>query len=164
MSKLTISVNADVGGFPATQFSEFDFAGLTSFNGQLVMCNDEGIFEYSGDVDEVGGEGIAISAWFEIVTTDFGVLNQKRIRAVLGSGLFAGDMLLMVSMDDGSFTSYAISEDQTMEQSAFKRFVNRAQKGSHITIRFENVLGADFSVDALEAIVMLLHNKPSGLM
>ena len=156
MSKLTVRANADVENFPVTQFTEFDYLGLTSFNGQLVMCDASGIYTHSGSDDN----GVDIDAWFEIATTDFDILNQKRIRAVLGSGLFSGDIILSVAFDDGSFDDYAVSESQQLNQSVWKRFINREQVGAHVKIKISNVDGADFSIDTLTAVIILLHNLP----
>lgn len=156
---MIVSVNTNNEEALVSQFTDFDYLDITMFNGNLVMCSADGVFEYSGDTDS----GVGIESWFELATTDFNILNQKRIRAVLGSGLFEGNMLLSVSMDDGTFVDYAISEDQRLNQSVWKRFVHREQKGCHVTVKISNANGGDFSIDTLDAILMLLHNKPSGL-
>jgi hypothetical protein len=157
--RATINANIDEREFPFTQFNDFCFNDMASFGGKLVLVDDDGIYEYGGGQDD----GVDIGAWFEIATTDFNVLNQKRLRAILGSALFDGDMIVSVKFDDGGFEGYHLVEDKDLDNYAFKRTINRAQKGCHVTIRFNNVAGSDFSIDAVDAIVVLLHNKPMGL-
>lgn len=153
---INLSINANGEGFPATQFLDFCYLDVTSFNGKLIMCDANGLFEHSGSDDN----GVAIDAWFEVATTDFDILNQKRLRAVIGSGLFTGNIVLGVSFDDGSYTDYPIVTNQVLDQTAWKRFVNREQVGAHVRVKVSNVDGSDFSVDTLTAIAVILHNLP----
>ena len=156
MSKLTISANIDVDEAPFTEFDEFDYLGLTSFNGELVMCSADGVFEYGGSDDD----GADIDAWFEIALTDLGILNQKRLRSVICSGIFSGAMTLSISIDDGAFVDYLVDPNSSLVHSTWKEVIRRAQRGTHIKIKMSNIDGVDFSIDAVDATVIVLHNLP----
>jgi hypothetical protein len=156
MSKLTLSVNVDEEVAPVTEFDAFDYLGLTSFNGELVMCSADGIFEYGGSADA----GADIDAWFEVALTDMGILNQKRLRAILCSGVFSGEMLVSVSFDDETFVDYLVDASTSLNHSTWKEIINRAQRGTHVKIKMSNIDGSDFSIDAVDAVVVVLHNLP----
>jgi hypothetical protein len=158
MSKLILDTNVDVKGFPTTQLTGMNFTGLTRFKGKIIGCGASGIVELgSGDLDNT----TAISAWFEIAINDIGMLNQKRLRSVLGSGMFStGDLHLIVTMDDGAEETYDVETLSGEKQSTFKRYLDRMQRGSHARLKVQNIAGADFAIDALDAVVVLLHGKP----
>jgi hypothetical protein len=156
MSKVVLSINASEEGFPVTEFDDFCYAGLCSFNGKLLGCSADGVFAYEGDDDD----GVDVASWFEIATTDFGVLNHKRLRSVLCSGLFSGDMVVSIAMDDGSYVDYPVNESTLLNQSTWKQGINREQRGAHVKVKVSNIDGADFSIDAMDAVVILLHNLP----
>ena len=147
-------------GFRPSQYSNYNFNSMCKFGDKYLGANENGIFELnSGELDVAA----LIESIIELLTTDLGVSNQKRIRSVYVGYEADGDLLLVVYDDDSNQREFILDPNHTdNEQSSAKVPVGRDGKGRYWTFRIENIAGADFSIDNIELVPILLNCKPSG--
>jgi hypothetical protein len=139
-----------------TQYSNFSFNSMCKFGDEYVGCNDFGVFTLDGDTDN----GVDIYALFELMSTDFGVANQKRIRKLYLGYETSGDLVVFVKDDDNNVRRYTVDAalaDQ--RQHSVKVPVGRDGKGRYWSFGVENVRGCDFSIDSIDALVAVLPTK-----
>jgi len=140
-----------------TQYMHFNFDSLVRFGDAYLGCNELGIFALGGNSDN----NIDIDSFFELLTTDFGIPNQKRIRKAYLGYEANGSLVLEVKDDENNsrrFTVESILEDQ--RQYSAKVPIGRNGKGRYWTFKIENVSGCDFSVDSIDALITVLAKKP----
>lgn len=142
-----------------TQYTNYDFNSMVKFGDTFLgACNngiDDGIFELDGDTDN----GDYIGAYFEPITTDFGISNPKKVRFIFLGYEAEGDLIVTLSADEGSEQSYTVDSQKTGQQ---RRRVptNRNMQGRYIMSRISNVLGCDFALDAMDVTIIIM---PHGL-
>jgi hypothetical protein len=143
-----------------SQYANYDFNSMCEFNGAYIGANESGIFTLdSGDLDNTS----LIEAFFELPTSDFGIENQKRIRSFYIGYETNGELLLTVKDDDDNQRSWLVPVIHLDEkQHTVKVNGSRSGKGRYWMIRIENLAGADFSIDSISVLPILLNRKPSG--
>lgn len=144
-----------------SQYINYNFDSMCKFGDVYLGCNSSGIFELGGNKDELTD----IDAFFELVTTDFGITNQKRIRKAYLGYEASGSLVLEVRDDEDNVRRYilpALLEDQRQHGASIP--IGRNGKGKYWTFKLENVGGCDFSVDSLDALVTILSKKPGKTM
>lgn len=141
----------------SSQYIHYNFDAMCKFGDTYLGCNEAGIFALDGDSDN----NIKIDAFFELLTTDFGIPNQKRIRKVY-LGYEASGSLVLEVLDDGNnsrrYTVESSLKDQ--RQSNAKISVGRDGKGRYWTFKVENINGCDFSLDSIDVLMTILNKKP----
>lgn len=143
-----------------SQYGNFDFNSFAMIGGKLYGASDDGLFLLEGDDDD----GVAIPALLELVKTDFGSSHQKRLRKGFVGYETAGELSLTTLNDDGNSRTVTLPTTRTaMEQQGSRLPVTREGKGRYWTLRIENVLGCDFSLDHIEVTEYTLNRKPSGV-
>ena len=139
-----------------SQFTNYNFNSMCKFGDSYLGANENGLFLLnSGDKDNTTN----IASRFRTMTNDFGYSHQKRIRSLYVNGEFAGNMLLIVRNDGGNEREYTI-EMSDLLQKGYKKSIGRDGKGRHFDFEFQNVDGADFSIDLIEIIPIILARKP----
>lgn len=144
-----------------TQYVNYNFDSMCKLGDVYLGCNELGIFSLQGDTDS----DVHIDAFFELLTTDLGIPNQKRIRKAYLGYEASGSLVLEVKDDEDNvrrFTIEASLNDQ--RQHGVRVPVGRDGKGRYWTFRLENVGGCDFSVDSLDALIMVLGKKSGKTM
>jgi len=139
-----------------TQYANYSFDALCQFGDVYLGSNDAGIFSLDGNTDN----GIHIAAFFELLLTDFGIPNQKRIRKAYLGYEASGSLVLEAKDDDNNVRRYTVGaalDDQ--RQYGVHVPVGRDGKGRYWTFRLENVDGCDFSVDSIDVLVTVLARK-----
>ena len=139
-----------------TQYANYSFDAMCKFGDVYLGCNELGIFTLDGDTDN----NVHIAAFLELLLTDFGIPNQKRIRKIYLGYEASGSLVLEVRDDDDNarrFTVEAALDDQ--RQHGVRVPTGRDGKGRYWTFRLENVDGCDFSVDGMDALVTILGKK-----
>lgn len=144
----------------ASQYRNYNFNSLCEFNGVHLGAGENGISVLdSGDLDNT----TKILAYLEFPTTDFGSENQKRIRSFYLGYETDGELLLTVKDDDNNERSWIVQNIHGPDkQHSAKISGTRANKGRYWMIRIENLQGADFSLDSLSVLPILLNRKPAG--
>lgn len=156
--KICLCLNLE--GSQLSQYANYNFNSVCEFNGVNLGASDSGIFVLdSGDLDG----STEIEAFFELVTTDFGIANQKRIRSVYLGYETNGDLLLTVKDDDGNERRYSVEPNhENNEEHTAKINIGRDGKGRFWMFRIDNLNGSDFSADSIEAVPVILGKRPSS--
>ena len=139
-----------------SQYANYDFNSFCMFNGKPLAASADGIFELdSAQTDH----GALIDAFVELVSTDFGTSNPKRIRSALIGYETSGYLVCKVKTDDNIEVVYEMQPDKTAQKKyAEKLPMSRHQRGVTWMFRVENRDGCDFSLDAIDLVLVLLHS------
>lgn len=143
-----------------TQYRGYNFNSFCKFNGAYLGSNENGIFTLdSGDLDDTA----EIEAFFELVTSDWGIPNQKRIRSMYLSYETNSDLQLTIYDDEGNQRTYLLEPIHlSNKQHTQKVSIGRDGKGTYWMVRIDNINGSDFSVDRIQVVPVILGKKPSG--
>jgi hypothetical protein len=137
-----------------TQYINYDFNSMVRFGNKYLGACDDGIFELDGDTDS----GDYIGAYFEPITTDFGISNPKKVRFIFLGYEAEGDLLITLSADEGDEQSYTVDSQKTGQQRR-RVTTNRNMRGRYITPKISNTLGCDFGFDSMDiALVVKSHD------
>ena len=137
------------------QWENFDFGSLFDFNGTPIGMNEDGLFSlFDADNDA----GANINAFFELVKSDYGVQQSKRIRRFFLGLETSGNMVIKTTSDDLIERTYLAPSTLTgQKQHRSMAIGGRSdQQGYYWTIRVENQDGCDFSIDSISALIMIL--------
>lgn len=145
--KVTFDVKVGRGQVAVSQSTNFCFNSMTKFGDHYLAANGEGLFELGGETDN----GAGISSVFALATTNFGILNPKRLRSVLLGYEADDELMLSLHADDGEAKDYFVKSTQDGQQ-RIKVPINRDQSGSFWKIIIKNQNGADFSIDTVHVI------------
>lgn len=158
MSHLGICI--ELTGARASQYAGYDFNSMCRFGDVFLGAGDDGIAVLdSGHLD--GTE--QIEAFFELPTSDFGSDHQKRLRAAYLGCETNGQMMFSVKDDDDNERHYLVDPNHSgNQQHTIKVPLGRNGKGRYWMVRIENINGADFSVDSIALVPIILNRKPSG--
>ena len=133
-----------------TQYLEFDYDSMVRFGERFLCASENGIFEIAGDSDS----GAAITSYFEPVTTDFGISNEKKLRSIYVGYESAGNLTLTVSTELGYSEAIAMPAS-TAGQKARKVPISRSVRGRYFTFQFKSV-GVDFSIDEIKVLPIIM--------
>jgi hypothetical protein len=139
---------------------------MCKFGDKYLGANESGIFELNtGEFDNADsdGNGDDIEAVFELLTTDFGIENPKRVRKLYFGYEADGNLLVTVYDDDNNERHYILEPSHIPNKQSSSRLpVGRDGKGRYYTFRIDNISGADFSIDSIKVLPVILPKKPSG--
>lgn len=156
--RLTICLN--LKGAQPSQWARYNFNSMAKIGGKYVGANDQGLFALN-----TGGHdnGDPIDAFLELVTSDWGIAHQKRIRSLYVGFETDGDLIISVKDDDDNERNYVISPHHTANKQHSARVPgSRDGKGRYWSIRIDNVNGSDFSIDMIEVIPIVLNRRPAA--
>ena len=143
---LTLDTNLKISN-ATTQYTNFDFNSMVNFNGVALAANDQGLFELSGDTDNL----VPITAYFEPVTSDIGVIGPKRMRYLYVEAKLNGKLNINISVDGETAKTYSITNTTYMPLR--RRIpITRDLQGTYWLYQFQNVDGADFSIDSASGV------------
>lgn len=143
-----------------TQYLKYNFNSMCKFGDAYLGANSSGLFTLDdGDLD--GSD--EIEAFFELVTSDWGIPNQKRIRSMYVSFESNSDIQITVRDDEENERIYILEPIHIdNKQHTQKVTIGRDGKGTYWMIRIDNINGSDFSIDRIEVIPIILGKKPSA--
>jgi hypothetical protein len=161
--RLGLALNTSQGAL--TQYAGLEFTSFCVRNGVVIAARPTGICTLDDDADTDGGT--AISSLVESHLMDFGSHEQKRIRHLyLGCELGEDAQLdVTVTGDDESAAArtYTVENRRGAQQQHTERVpVGRDGKARYWNVAIQNVGGGDFSIDAVDALLVVLGGKPSG--
>ena len=141
-----------------TQYRNYNFNSMAKVGDVYLGANENGIFILDSGDSDAGDE---IEAFFELPTSDWGIINAKRIRRLYVSYESNGDLLLSVKDDEDNLRYYLLEPVHLPNKQHTARVaIGRDGKGVHWMIRIENTSGSDFSVDRINIIPVVLGKKP----
>lgn len=146
-----------------TQFTNFDFDSVVNFKDKILLAGDSGLFQYTGETDN----GTDVIGYFEPITTDFGISQDKRIRFVYLSFEAASDLILTVSTNRGHSEAYTVSV--TSGQQSARVAISRALYGRYFTFQIKNSpddsstgFSNDFSIDRMSVLPIIKSYGANG--
>jgi len=150
-----LSIATNLKRMASTQYSNFNFNSMCMFNGVALGANSDGIYSlFDADDDD----GTDIDAFFELLTTDFGTLKTKKVRFVHVGLESSGDLKIKFQVDEGTEQSFIIPAKKIgqLQHRAYRVDGRNDLRGTYWRARVENTGGCDFSVDSIEAVLMIL--------
>ena len=153
-----LSMCLEMSGARVSQFGNYNFSSLCNFNGVLLGGNEDGLFVLnSGDEDA----GEKIDAQFSLITTDFGLPNQKRVRRIYFGWQSDGKVKVKVSGDGKDPVEIeALPGDRNLREHSNAIAVGRDAKGRFLDLNISNVDGSDFTFGSVEVVLVVLGPKP----
>lgn len=141
-----------------SQYANWNFNSMTKFGGRFIGANEDGIFILD-EADKDGDEDI--DARFRSALTDFSALNFKRIRRIYLGYEADGDLEAHVGADEREDQVIEVPTKRKTLKEHGKGFpVGRDIKGRYFDIEVRNLNGADFSVDEITLVPVVLGPKP----
>jgi len=119
-----------------------------------------------GDDDEIlwdDAAGVPISAYFKLPRTDFGYVNDKRLRAMYVGYETDGNLLISITPDEDTTRSQDFTLTgaiTTQKQHSGRIPLRRDLRGRYFDFKFANVAGSDFSIDSIKLIITVLGYGP----
>ena len=150
-----IVFDTNVGAQNATtQYLNFDFNSMVKFGKQFLCAGDDGLFQLEGTTKifppDDDSTYLTTECYFEPVTMDFGISNQKRLRAAYIGYEADGDLILKISTELSSVQSFTLPAT-TSGQHARKVAISRTLKGRYWTFQIYGS-GVVFAVDSIEVL------------
>jgi len=139
-----------------TQYSDFDYNSMVKFGNGYLCASENGLYELGGTHDlfpEDASVVEIIESWFELATLDFGLSNQKRLRAVYIGYESDGGLTLTISTELGISDSYTIPAS-TAGQHARRVIISRKLKGRYWTFKIYGS-GVTFSIDEIKVLPVI---------
>lgn len=136
-----------------TQYLDFEFNSIVKFENKFLCSGDTGLFRLEGTSKIFSSEDltyIPTVCYFEPVTMDFGISNQKRLRSVYIGYESDGNLTLKVSTELSAVESYTLPATTT-GQHARKVSINRSLKGRYWTFQIYGS-GVVFAIDHIEVL------------
>lgn len=154
MSKAILNIN--LSNLAVGQYCNYDFNSFCKIGDSYFGASDSGIFELTGEDDT----GTNIDAFFELLVSDFGVSNIKRIRTTYIGGEADGALKLTLKDDENNSREYTVDLVSGSKQSSAKVPVGRDGIGRYWQVRIDNKTGAYFAIDSIELLMIVLGRKP----
>lgn len=160
-SKLTLNMRMDTAAFG--QYLNYNFNSFCRHGDDLVGANSGGVFKLDATQRDESDSGTKtdISAKYESFLTDFGLKTDKRIRKCRVALETTGQVQLTFA---GNETKTVVQERVPFNSESKEHYCEvpcgRDLKARFFSFTVENVKGADFSIDDIEAFVNVLLRKP----
>ena len=157
-----LGINLELFRLSPSQYANFNFNSMCEFKGQYLGASENGVFTLFDADDDNGAD---IDAWIKCMKTDFGMLNQKRVRNLKIGCEASGDLTITVTNDDWNERTYALSLVlKNQLQHARDIPVGRNGKGAYWSFKIANSNGCDFSIDyLLAALVVMAIRSPQWI-
>lgn len=153
-----VALNINLSNMAVTQYCNYSYNSFCKIGDKYFGASDSGIFKLTGD----SNNGTDIDAFFELVVSDFGVSNVKRIRSVYVGYEAKGDLLITLKDNEDNKRSYTLSHITSAydRQTGSKVSVGRDGIGRYWQVRIDNINGVFFAVDSIEILAVILGRKP----
>ncbi len=135
----------------ATQYLGIAAQGAAMLAGKPVIALADGIHFLDNAATD---EGVQIESWVKTVKTDFGDHARKRMRALYFRGK-AKKLGITLSTEDTNLELEYVSSDGTLKQEEGYVQGQRSQLGAYWQIKVANEDGEDFSIDSLDALIVV---------
>lgn len=139
-----------------TQYLNFDFNSMARIGKEFFYASEKGLYKVAGSTDIFSADSDAteiVESYFEPVTMDFGISNQKRLRAVYIGYEADGDLILKIHTELSPEQEYTIPAS-TNNQHARKVSINRSLKGRYWTFQIYSN-GVTFAIDHIQVLPII---------
>ncbi len=158
-----VSIRQQVITTALSQYKNYTFNSFATIGDEVYGANGNGIFKLNvADNDKLSSTvSIAIDSYYESVLTDFGFSAEKRLRKCNGTLEANGELTFSFkSNETNEIVQHTVPAFTDNRQHSVEIPVGRSLKGRYYNFIVQNVNGADFSVDNLEAFIEVLSRKP----
>lgn len=142
----------------AVQYCFYNFNSMCKFGDVYLGANEDGIHILEGSNDN----GVDIDAFFELVLSDWGISNYKKIRRAFIGCLADGVIKVTFTTDKDGTWNVEFRPGETAKQQGNAVKGRRDILGRYWNVRLENINGSDFKIDAIELIVNVLDKRRRG--
>jgi hypothetical protein len=136
----------DTVGNALTEYAGVNFNSYAWMGNVLLAANEDGLFVIGGATDN--SVAIDASMAFPINPSD---AQLRRLSKLVVGYRNDGDLRLTVSADGGENYEYVLEETGRDECHPNRVRIGKGIKGKYWTMTIENIGGADFAVDTLDA-------------
>lgn len=146
------------GAMPVSEYDNFEFNSLTTYDGVMYGTTDDGLYEMGADNDA----GTGITAEMSSLMLDMGTSRMKRIRSAYLGYTSGGDLVLKVrSVSDGQLSEHWYKAREATAEAPREGYVQVGQglKSRYWQFELTNVDGADFEIDQLELHPLFLGRR-----
>ena len=148
MNCIAFAIN--IKGKQISQFKNFTFSSMVNFNGVSLGVNNLGLFNLTGDTDNE----VKILAELELVMTDMGIKNPKRLRYFYISFESDKDLLLTVTCNESVVKTYTIKANKIGQQRT-RVPIGRDIYGRYWSFNITNPNGTSFAIDAIDVLPII---------
>ena len=152
--KFALSIN--LSNLAVTQFCNYNFNSFCRIGDKYFGASNSGIFELTGEDDT----GTSIEAFFELLVSDFGISNVKRIRKLYIGYETKSDLIVTVKDNDDNERTYTLSYLDYDRQNGSQVNIGRDGLGRYWQVRIDNTSGCYFAIDSIELLLTVLGRKP----
>jgi hypothetical protein len=153
-TNLTLCLHLDGGQI--SQLGNHDFTCMVTVDEAGYGGKSDGLFQLNSGDDDNGDD---IEAFFELITSDFGIPNKKRMRLYNIGYETKGTLKFIVTVDDDTDNkkTYSLEPGSVRNRQHNSKFHgHRDQMGRYWMERIENTDGCDFSIDHIELFPTIL--------
>lgn len=144
-------MNKSTGG--VTRYPDYDYTFAVRWQGKEYLASPAGLFAFDQEEDTP----VAIPARFTLPPSDYGETGEKRVPRVYLQGELAGQMRAGIAYDDGIERSSRVEGSAGVDK--WRAKLPRGLKGHHFAVAVENVDGADFEIEQVDALVQVTGRK-----
>jgi hypothetical protein len=142
-----------------TEYRNVPFDSFAILNGRTYAAGENGIFELRGDSDD----GAPINAWFRPFLTNFGTHKMKRVTD-LWIGTSATGLYVKIHTKDpvtGRYAEdiYPVRHAHGLGSDKARVKIGRGLVSNYWTLTVANVDGADFDVQSIEWVPLVLDRR-----
>lgn len=140
------------------EYQNFPFNSFAKHDGRYFGASEHGVFELTGDTDN----GAEIDAWVRTALNNFGVGNLKRMPSVYLGYTSSGTMVVKtVTTTDGAKVEdwYVMREKPADAMRDGRTKIGRGLKSVYWAWELHNVDGADFAIDRIELMPLVLSRR-----
>lgn len=135
----------------ATQWHGLPFNSFAVVDGKTLAAGPDGIHQMGGETDD----GAAINAYFKLPTVDLGSVERKHLRWLYMGWETTGAMYARLVFDERHEANHEIAMPYgDGSQSGASVCVSARNRGRYFSLEIGNRDGADFGVDAVDALVI----------
>jgi len=155
-AKLTICL--DMKAVAPSQYTNFTFNSMMWFGDVLVGAGDNGLVILDGELDLT----TKIDSYFVPVNTDFDEPRQKRITKLGVFGYSEGNLKATIIYDgyESSYSNNSIVALGTQANQMLEFPINGVDNGRFVSVKIQNLNGADFAIDSVDANLVMMTNYP----
>lgn len=146
-----------------SQYKNFMFNSFATIGDYTYGANTNGIFKLDAADNDISSSALSspIDAYYESVLTDFGMKAEKRLRKCNGTVEANGEIMFTVKANESDgIVQHTVPAFNDNKQHSVEIPVGRELKGRYYSFIVQNVNGSDFSLDNLEAFIVVLSRKP----
>ena len=153
-----LTVCIELNNFAPTQSTVMNFNGYCRVGEKYLAINSDGIYSI---LSSDQADGTDIDAYFKLPRTDFGIKNYKRLRSLYVGYEADGQLQFTITADESISSTYTLEPIRdNLKQHGSKINVSRKIIGRYFDLKIENVNGCDFSIDTIDATVIVLGRRP----